>query len=189
MADAAPSTSAAPLPLHPFDILLQLDQRVRERIPVAAVSARLSEIRGRLALRLGSWNLLFSMDDVAEIVPLLRITQVPGVKRWLLGIANLRGKVISVSDLRDFLTGRPTPQLPSSQVVVVRAGGWDYGLLVDEVIGMRHFGPQHRLAAMDSVEEGLRPYVTEAFLNDGQYWLAFNAGKLLADPGFLQGSQ
>jgi len=69
------------------------------------------------------------MDDVAEIVPLLRITQVPGVKRWLLGIANLRGKVISVSDLRDFLTGRLTPQLPSSQVVVVRAGGWDYGLL------------------------------------------------------------
>ena len=87
MADAAPTTPAAPLPLHPFDILLQLDQRIRARIPVAAVSAQLSEIRGRLAVRLSSWNLLFSMDDVAEIVPLPRITRVPGVKRWLLGIA------------------------------------------------------------------------------------------------------
>lgn len=189
MADAVLSTSAAPLPLHPFDILLQLDLRVRERMPVAAASMQLSEMRGRLALRLGSWNLLFSMDDVAEIVPLPRITRVPGVKRWLLGIANLRGKVISVSDLRDFLTGRPTPQLPTSQVVVVRAGEWNYGLLVDEVIGMRHFGPQHRLATLDTVEEGLRAYVAEAFLNDGQYWLAFNAGKLLADPGFLHASQ
>ena len=189
MADAAPSTPAAPLPLHPFDILLQLDQRVRERTPVAAASVQLSEMRGRLAVRLGSWNLLFSMDDVAEIVPLPRITRVPGVKRWLLGIANLRGKVISVSDLRDFLTDRPTLQLPSSQMVVVRAGGWDYGLLVDEVIGMRHFGPQHRLAELDAVEEGLRLCITEAFLNDGQYWLAFNTGKLLADPGFLHGSR
>lgn len=189
MADAVPTTSPAPLPLHPFDILLQLDQRIRERIPVAAADAQLSEIRGRLALRLGSWNLLFSMDDVTEIISIPRITRVPGVKRWLLGIANLRGKVISVSDLRDFLTGRPTPQLPSSQVVVVRAGAWDYGLLVDEVIGMRHFGPQHRLAELDAVEASLRPYVAEGFLNDGQYWLAFDAGKLLMDPGFLQASQ
>ena len=189
MADAALTTPAASLPLHPFDILLQLDQRIRERTPVEAISARLSEIRGRLALRLGSWNLLFSMDDVAEIIPIPRITRVPGVKRWLQGIANLRGKVISVSDLRDFLTGRPTPQLPSSQIVIVRADEWDYGLLVDEVIGMRHFGPQHRLSTLDAVEASLRPYVAEAFLNDGQYWLAFNAGKLLADPGFLQASQ
>lgn len=189
MADAALTTPAAPLPLHPFDILLQLDRRIRDRIPVVAVSAQLSEIRGRLALRLGSWNLLYSMDDVAEIVPLPRITRVPGVKRWLLGIANLRGKVITVSDLRDFLTGRSTPQLPSSQVVVVRAGEWNYGLLVDEVIGMRHFGPQHRLATLDDVEVGLRSYVTEAFLNNGQYWLAFNVGKLLTDPGFRRASQ
>lgn len=189
MADAAPSTPAAPPPLHPFDILLQLDRRVRQRIPVAAVSAQLSEIRGRLALRLGSWNLLFSMDDVAEIVPMPRITRVPGVKRWLLGIANLRGKVISISDLRDFLIGRPTPQLPSSQAVVIRSGQWDYGLLVDEVVGMRHFGPQHRQTTLDNVEVGLRSYITEAFLNDGQYWLAFNTGKLLADPQFLHASQ
>jgi twitching motility protein PilI len=189
VADAASTTPAAPLPLHPFDILLQLDRRIRERVPVVTVSAQLSEIRGRLALRLGSWNLLLSMDDVAEIIPIPRITRVPGVRRWLLGIANLRGKVVSVSDLRDFLTGRPTPQLPSSQIVVVRAGVWDYGLLVDEVIGMRHFGPQHRLSALDAVEASLRPYVAEAFLNDGQYWLAFNAGKLLADPGFLHASR
>ncbi|MFZ1643143.1 MAG: chemotaxis protein CheW [Candidatus Contendobacter sp.] len=149
----------------------------------------MSESRGRLALRLGSWNLLFPMDDVAEIVPLPRVTRVPGVRRWLLGIANLRGKVISVSDLRDFLTDRPTTQLPSSQTVVLRAGAWDYGLLVDEVVGMRHFGSQHRLANLDAVDASLRPYVIEAFLNDGQYWLAFDAGKLLADPGFLHASQ
>jgi len=189
VADAAPSTSAAPLPLHPFDILAQLDQRIRRRVPVAAAGAPLSEIRGRLALRLGSWNLLFTMDEVVEIIPVPRITRVPGVKRWLLGIANLRGRVIAVSDLRDFLTGRPTPQLPGSQVVVVRAGQWDYGLLVDEVIGMRHFGPQHRLTTLEEVEEGLRPYLSDMFRNDGQYWLAFQTSKLLTDPGFRRASQ
>jgi twitching motility protein PilI len=182
--DATPASPAAPPPLHPFDILLQLDQRVRARAPVAAVNAQLSDIRGRLALRLSAWNLLFSMDDVAEIIPVPRITRVPGVRRWLLGIANLRGKVISVSDLRDFLIGRPTTQLPGSQIVVVRAGEWDYGLLVDEVVGMRHFGAQHRLPTLDAVEAGLRPYVADAFAQDRQHWLAFNAAALLADPKF-----
>ena len=164
MADAAITTTLRhPHPLHPFDVLLQLDKRIRERAPVAATGAQQSEIRGRLALRLGAWNLLFSMDDVAEIIPVPHITWVPGVKRWLLGIANLRGKVISVTDLRDFLTGRPTTRLPGSQIVVVRAGEWDYGLLADEIIGMRHFGPQHRLPSLDNVDEGLRPYVSEGF--------------------------
>lgn len=186
MVDAAiPPPKASP-PSHPFDVLLQLDQRIRERTPVKETGAQLSEIRGRLALRLATWNLLFSMDDVAEIIPVPRtITRVPGVKRWLLGIANLRGKVISVSDLRDFLIDRPTARLPGSQIVVLRSGEWDYGLLVDEIIGMRHFGPQHRLPSLEALEANLRPYVIEVFLNENLQWLAFNTGKLLTDPRFL----
>jgi len=186
VADAAITLPKASPPSHPFDVLLRLDQRMRERKPVQETGAQLSEIRGRLALRLATWNLLFSMDDVAEIIPVPRaITRVPGVKRWLLGIANLRGKVISVSDLRDFLTERPTTKLPGSQIVVVRSSEWDYGLLVDEIIGMRHFGPQHRLPSLDALETNLRPYVIEAFLNENQHWLAFNTGKLLTDQRFL----
>jgi twitching motility protein PilI len=184
VADAVINPSAA-TPPHPFDILLRLDARIRERAPAATASAQLSEMRGRLALRLSPWNLLFSMDNVAEIIPVPRITRVPGVKRWLLGIANLRGKVVSVSDLRDFLTGRPNVQQPGSQIVVVHTGGWDYGLLVDEIVGMRHFGPQQRLPSLDGVDASLRPYITEGFLNDQQNWLVFDTGKLMADSRFL----
>jgi twitching motility protein PilI len=93
--------------------------------------------------------------------------------------------VVSVSDLRDFLAGRPTTQQSGSQIVVVRAGGWDYGLLVDEIVGMRHFGPQQRLASLDGVDASLRPYVAEGFLHDQQNWLVFNTGALLADSRFL----
>ena len=189
MTDAVSMPIVPSPPLHPFAILLQLDQRVRERAPVAASGLRLSEIRGRLALRLDAWNLLFSMDEVAEIIPAPRITSVPGVKRWLLGIANLRGRVISVTDLRDFLIGRSAPQLPSSQVVIIRGSGEDFGLLVDEVIGMRHFGQQHGLSTLDLVDEALRPYVSEAFQSDGQYWLSFNAGQLVAEPRFLNAAE
>ncbi len=187
MADAAINALAAPPPLHPFDMLLQLDQRIRQRAPVATeLALSFRKFAGDWRCASPVWNLLFSMDDVTEIIPIPRsITRVPGVKRWLLGIANLRGKVISVSDMRDFLIDRPTPRLPGSQVVVLRSGEWDYGLLVDEIIGMRHFGPQHRLPSLDELEANLRPYVIEAFLNENLHWLAFNSGQLLTDPAFL----
>lgn len=186
MAETVTAPSMASSKLHPFDILLQLDERVRQRTPTEDTSAQLSEIRGQLAARLGSWNLLFSMDDIAEIIPFPRsITQVPGVKRWLLGIANLRGKVISVSDLRDFLTNQSTTRLPGCQIVVVRSGEWDYGLLMDEIIGMRHFGPQHRLPSLEDIEESVRPLIAEVFWNDNQHWMVFDTRKLLIEPQFL----
>lgn len=190
MVDAVPSSSAASAPPHPFDVLLRLDERLHQRAPVQETATQLSEIRGKLALRLATWNLLFSMDDVTEITPVPRtITRVPGVKRWLLGITNLRGKVISVSDVRDFLIERPTTRLPGSQIVVLRSGEWDYGLLVDEIIGMRHFGPQQRLTACDAIEENLRPYVLEVFFHENMHWLAFDTIKFLTDERFLNASK
>ena len=56
---------------------------------------------------------------------------------------------------------------------------------MDEIIGMRHFGPQHRLPSLEALEVNLRPYVIEAFLNENQHWLAFNTSRLLTDPRFL----
>jgi twitching motility protein PilI len=50
---------------------------------------------------------------------------------------------------------------------------------------MRHFGPQHRLPSLDTVEESLRPYIAEAFWSDNQYWMVFITRKLLAEPNFL----
>ena len=169
--------------LHPFDQLLEIDSRSRFRSTTEAECP--AALRGRLALRLGAWNLMFALEEVAEIIPLPRITRVTGVKTWLLGMANLRGVVISVVDLREFLTGKPTMLGPNSRVVVVRSGEWHYGLLVDEIIGMRQFGQEDKLPALDMIDAGLRPYLTEAFQGENKKWLAFSASRLLNDARFL----
>lgn len=137
-------------------------------------------------MRVGPWSLLFSMDDVAEIIPLPRITQVPGVKSWLLGIANLRGTVISAVDLCQFFSAKATVPTPSSRLIIVAYGEWTYGLLVDEVIGMRHFSPTSRLADLAVIQPELRPYLTEGFEVEQQRWLSFNVVYLLNQPRFLK---
>ena len=79
---------------------------------------------------------MFSTDSVVEIKSVPRITKVPWVKRWLLGIVSLSDKVILVSDLRDCLIDQLMALMSGSRIVVIRAVKWDYGLLVDEVIAM-----------------------------------------------------
>lgn len=169
---------------HPFEQLLELDRRSRSRAPAAA-AAPAPGAMARLALRLDTWHLLLPLEEVAEVIPVPRITRVPGTKPWLLGIASLRGTIVSVSDLRAFLDGRPSTPTVASRVVVVGAGNGRHGLLVEEVIGMRHFGPSSRLADLEGLGAGLRRYVGEGFQGERHRWWQLNLGLLLKDPRFL----
>jgi len=72
---------------------------------------------------------------VREIMGLQQITELSGRPRWMKGILNLRGKVVSVVDLRrkfDFPEQEPTQQ---TCIIVVQIGiGYDLiGLIVDAV--------------------------------------------------------
>lgn len=172
--------------LHPFDQLLELDRRSRNRtLPSLTNIDAAAGMAGGLALRLNPWNLLFPLKAVAELIPIPQITRVPGVKTWLLGIANLRGTVLSVVDLRMFLSGKSSAPTPGSRVVIVRSGEWAYGLLIDGIIGMRHFGAQSRLPNLDGIDANLRPYLKEGFQGEGQQWLLFDPNLLLKDSKFL----
>jgi twitching motility protein PilI len=171
--------------LHPFDVLLEIDKRNQELLAGVAESAQSAAGQGRLAVRVGPWNLMFPMDYVAEIVPVPRITRVPGVKSWLLGIANLRGTILSVVDLQQFLGGEVSQVTPNSRLVVVRSGEWEYGLLAQEIVGMRHSSRLKAVPGAAELERNLAPYVSEGFESDNQRWWVFDVNRLLNEPLFL----
>ena len=172
--------------MHPFDVLLEIDRRSRERMASTSSEEAYSAVnKGRLALRVGLWNLMLPMDDVAEIVPFPRITAVPGVKAWLLGIANLRGTVIAVVDLQKYLGEKLTVPTNNSRLIIVRSGEWGYGLLVDEIIGTRNFGRENRVSAFNDINSNLRHYLSEVFESEKKKWLALDVKRLLTDPKFL----
>ena len=171
--------------LTPFEQLLESDRLSRDRrLPAAATEQRHDPGSG-LALRVGSQYLLFPLEEASEIITVPRITPVPGVKTWLLGITNLRGTVVSVVDLKAFLNGRITSPSTRNRVVVVRAGEWSYGLLVEEVYGMRNLAAGRTTGKPEELDAGLRPYVPRAVPGDDRVWLVFDTQRLLQDPRFL----
>jgi len=174
---------------HPFDLLNELEQRYRQHSDVGSEVQQSGEIiAGRLALRCGPWYLSLAMNEVAEIIPVPRHTRVPGVQPWLLGIANLRGRVITVVDLGQYLCGNASRQTPTSRIVVADSSDWRYGLLIDEVIGMRYFGDSTAPNANTALDPAIRPYIRTITQSEDKQWLAFDLNALLKSRKFLDAS-
>ena len=76
---------------------------------------------------------------VREILALQEITPIPGAPAFVVGVTNLRGKVIPVMDLRERLgLAAPTEDdLPARKIVVAEMADELVGMLVDRVLEVR----------------------------------------------------
>jgi hypothetical protein len=52
---------------------------------------------------MGSLRLALPLDGLAEVGPLPKITPLPNLPSWILGIVNVRSEIIPVIDLAEFL--------------------------------------------------------------------------------------
>ncbi len=69
------------------------------------------------------------------VVPPERFTQVPRAPAAVTGVMNLRGRVVTVVELRQLL-GLPDGSTPPARVVLLDRGRRDLGLLVTDVDGI-----------------------------------------------------
>lgn len=86
-------------------------------------------------VRLGGSRYALPMDSVAEVGRPPSLTRVPGLPGWLAGVANWRGRVLSVIDLRSLLTAAALPLDRRARLVVLNRGGVPVGLLTEGVEG------------------------------------------------------
>jgi purine-binding chemotaxis protein CheW len=82
-------------------------------------------------MALAGTELALGANYVAGIERVTDITPVPNTVAWVLGVANLRGTITSVVDLRRFLGLQPEAINPRSRIVVASAREMVIGFLVD----------------------------------------------------------
>lgn len=142
-----------------------------------------------MGFQVGGLRLVCAMGEISEVLKMPRVTALPGVKSWILGIANVRGRLIPVIDLHQYFGMSPT--LPTAQwrVMVVEDGNLVAGLLVEQSLGMQHF-------LQDSFEEGtfdtlgaLQPFVQGAFRHGGRVFYEARVKNILKDDRFFEVSE
>ena len=79
---------------------------------------------------------------VQEIVTVPEITKVPDTPDFLEGIINLRGKIVSVVDLRKRLKFNGSEKSKKNRILVTEMDGRVVGLIVDEVSEVLKLNPK-----------------------------------------------
>jgi len=69
-----------------------------------------------------------SSRKVVEVAPTLPVTVLPNAPEWLLGIANLRGEVISVLNLSILLEKKNSKPAPKPKFIILRSPAFESGV-------------------------------------------------------------
>lgn len=124
---------------QPFDLLREIERRSLRAHAGADGSPMLAEWVG-IGFRIGEERFVASREQVREVLMLPEaMTRVPGAKKWLLGIANLRGHLLPLVDIKLMLGSGRTSLRRTARVVSVNHREIPAGLVVDEVLGFRRF--------------------------------------------------
>lgn len=88
-----------------------------------------------LAFKLGTEGYAIPIANIVEILKPLPITEVPRADPEVVGVMSVRGRLVSVVDLkRRFRLDRSFTMDKKSRILLVDASGELIGLLVDEVL-------------------------------------------------------
>lgn len=139
-----------------------------------------------IAFRLGNTQMLAPMDDVVEILDFPELSTVPQTHAWVRGIANVRGNLLPVIDLNGYLGSEVARETGKTRVLVVDFNGVYSGLVVDEVLGLKHFIEDELTSEDPGIDEALQPYVQHVFRRGDQVWGVFSLLALVESPAFLQ---
>lgn len=171
--------------MHPFDLLLDIAARSRHN--ASDLPQQLEAVvywRG-VGFMLAGQQFAADMGDVAEILQPPKLTKVPGVRSWVLGVANVRGRLVPVMDLAGLLGLPSRANWRSRRVLVIEQDDYLVGLLVDAVLGMQQFAVDRRTEELN-IDAALQRFAPYGFERDGRLWPVFQLRDLIQAPEFMQ---
>ena len=171
---------------NPFELLRVLAQRIDDMALPIPERSRQDDSWQAVAFQLDDATMLINMNAVQEVSPQPPVTRLPGVKRWVLGIANVRGEVLTIVDLHEFfeLGGNRNPTL--NRVIAIAQGETRLGVVVDRIIGMRQVAIQQvRQEPSEGCPETMKSCVSGAVLIDDNWMDIFDPSKFITNEKFL----
>ena len=127
------------------------------------------------------------MSNLSEILTVPGFTQLPGVKSWVRGLANVRGRLLPVFDMATYFGGRLSGAKKWQRLLVIDREGIYAGLWVARMFGMQYFPMDARNALPPKVlPDVLAPFIDGYFDYEGRIWTVFQPLKLLEDKQFLE---
>ncbi|MCP4001621.1 MAG: purine-binding chemotaxis protein CheW [Gammaproteobacteria bacterium] len=172
---------------EPFELMREMERRCRLNLAaVTGVDGESNEWVG-IGCLLGDERFLVARAQVREVMMMPPVvTPVPGSKDWVAGLANLRGQLLPIIDLRRFLGSGSSYGVRTARVLVAENSELLIGIIVDEVYGFRRFNENEFSADVPETELRCERYLDGACVRGSDVWAVFSIDKLLDAKEFHQ---
>ena len=158
------------------------DKILRERaalLAAAPAAEQLSELVELVSFSVGRERYALMVDEVREIQPVTEVTPVPCVPKFVRGVMNLRGGLLTVLDLHEFLGVKRPGMRDAARVIVLASDELEIGVAVREVFDLVRVATAEMLQPM-AVPGGIEARYLKGMLSD--LTLILNAHSILGDP-------
>ena len=138
-----PNGSAAPAPPPPANQEEQARRILRERARILArVPAATGDAEDGLPVvvfTLARERYALESRWVAEVVTVDGLTPIPCTPKHVRGIVNLRGRIVTVIDLKTVFELEDSNREEGYRLIVLRSAAMEFALLADTVVGVEVF--------------------------------------------------
>ena len=172
---------------RPFELLQELERRGRAMSAQAGQEATAGREWVGVALRMAGELFLAAREETREVLSIPgAMTRVPGAKPWIRGLANVRGQLLPIVDLRQFIGSGVAPATRNTRIVVVNHREIPAGLLVDEVLGFRRFAETEFSGDVPPTVARCERYLAGAFRRGQEQWPVLSLRQVLESPAFAE---
>ena len=121
-------------------------------------------------------------DYVSEVYPLKQLTPLPCTPAFVLGIINIRGRIISVIDLKKFFDLPEKGLTDLNKVIVLNNDDMEFGILADKMHGTETI-PVSEIQPPLSTLTGIKSQYLKGIAKE--CLIILNAAKILSDPKII----
>ena len=138
---------------------------------------------GYLGVVIGSKNVLVSLREISETLPVTDIHPVPIVKPWFLGVANVRGVLYAINDLAQLLETKFTSISSNTRLLLISESvSTNVAFVVEKMIGLRNLNEMklHEVAVEESPCLKAQTYQDD----ENRIWHMLDCDKLVRSKDF-----
>ncbi|MGC8501672.1 chemotaxis protein CheW [Desulfurella sp.] len=122
--------------------------------------------------------------NVSEIIKPINITFIPNTLDFVLGVINLRGKIIPIVDLNKKFFDKFKDITPDSRIIIVSVEDNNVGFLVDRIKKIFHIDKQNIENSPETVSESIQKYIKGVGKLDEVLVILLDANTILKEGGY-----
>lgn len=148
------------------DIMISSEEKkiiLKERAKLLMIKTKMEDLSSEqievLEFSISDERYAIDVENISEVIPLKEITHLPCTPNFILGIINVRGKIIAVVSLKKFFNLPEKGNGENKKIIIVRHRDIELGIMADEIMGCDEIFLNKLQGAVTTVSGILNDYI------------------------------